>query len=153
MTAPDGMSVDASSGLIEWAPAREQVGEHAVTVRVVDESGLEARQDFRITVTPLPTGEAPEITSVALHTVEQTLPQRRGDANRHEGVVYVARLDGRIARENLGIDLAADSDLRQHPRHNGRQLLLPVGHANGGQRRAGGDQEVGGGAPVDAVGV
>ena len=49
-TAPAGMTVDPASGRIEWTPADDQVGTHAVAVRVSDGRGGQAVQEFTITV-------------------------------------------------------------------------------------------------------
>lgn len=52
-TAPVGMSI-GSSGVIAWAPTAQQVGSHAVQVRVTDSGGLFAEQAFEISVAALP---------------------------------------------------------------------------------------------------
>ena len=65
-TAPAGMTINASSGLIGWTPAIGQVGSHNVEVRVTDQTGLFADQPFMITVSaPPPTNRPPTITSTA----------------------------------------------------------------------------------------
>ena len=65
-TAPAGMSIDATTGLITWTPALAQAGSHPVTVRVTDSGGLSADQGYTITVSaPEPTNRAPTITSTA----------------------------------------------------------------------------------------
>lgn len=48
--APNGMTVNAASGLISWVPMSGQVGSHAVTVRAVDPGGLAATQSFTLVV-------------------------------------------------------------------------------------------------------
>ncbi|HYS72345.1 MAG TPA: FG-GAP-like repeat-containing protein, partial [Thermoplasmata archaeon] len=50
LTAPEGMRVDASTGLLEWTPAAGQVGEFAVEVQVQDANGGVAVQSFTIVV-------------------------------------------------------------------------------------------------------
>jgi RHS repeat-associated protein len=52
--APDGMSIDAASGLINWTPAFDQVGLADVTVRVNDTLSASAAQFFQILVAPRP---------------------------------------------------------------------------------------------------
>ena len=47
------MSIDASSGVIDWTPGSTQVGSQAVTTRVTDSSGLFATQSFTIAVSGL----------------------------------------------------------------------------------------------------
>ncbi|MCA9152227.1 MAG: putative Ig domain-containing protein, partial [Planctomycetales bacterium] len=49
LTAPDGMNIDATSGLISWQPIDGQVGVHPVTVRASNRAG-DVDQTFDITV-------------------------------------------------------------------------------------------------------
>ena len=49
-TAPAGMTINTSSGLIEWTPTNEQVGDNGVTVKVEDPNGLFDSQDFTVIV-------------------------------------------------------------------------------------------------------
>lgn len=49
-TAPDGMVIDTATGLIQWTPASNQVGENPVTVKVTDTGGLYDTQAFTINV-------------------------------------------------------------------------------------------------------
>jgi len=51
---PDGMTIDPTSGLIQWTPTEAQIGTHAVVVEVADRGTTPAstRQSFEITVTP-----------------------------------------------------------------------------------------------------
>jgi len=48
--APNGMTINSTSGLIEWTPTNAQVGPNGVTVRVEDAGGLSDTQSFAITV-------------------------------------------------------------------------------------------------------
>lgn len=50
-TAPTGMTIDATSGLIQWTPVAEQEGTQSVVVTASDVGGLEVSQSFDITVT------------------------------------------------------------------------------------------------------
>jgi hypothetical protein len=54
-TAPTGMTIDASTGLIQWTPTNAQVGGNAVTARVTDSGGLFDTQIFTINVAPAST--------------------------------------------------------------------------------------------------
>jgi hypothetical protein len=45
---PEGMTVNAETGLLEWLPLRKQVGQHAVVLRVEDARG--ATTDWRGTI-------------------------------------------------------------------------------------------------------
>ncbi|HMA10451.1 MAG TPA: Ig-like domain-containing protein, partial [Steroidobacteraceae bacterium] len=47
---PAGMTIDAPTGLVEWTPGSDQVGTHAVIVRVTDARGQAATQSFGVTV-------------------------------------------------------------------------------------------------------
>jgi len=61
--APTGMTIDASSGLIAWAPNATQLGPNAVAVRVTDGRGGEAMQSFAVTVAQA--NRPPTITTAA----------------------------------------------------------------------------------------
>jgi parallel beta-helix repeat protein len=49
-TAPIGMNIDSSTGLITWAPTNDQVGDNEVKVNVTDSMGVFVTQGFTITV-------------------------------------------------------------------------------------------------------
>ncbi|MBI5755929.1 MAG: tandem-95 repeat protein, partial [Nitrospirae bacterium] len=53
--APEGMTIDTATGLIQWTPFFSQAGPQPVTVRVQDFDGLVATQDFTVEVA-LPAG-------------------------------------------------------------------------------------------------
>ena len=65
-TAPTGMSIDPSTGLIEWTPVNAQVGLHDVVVRVRDSKGASTTQLFSIQVANF--NNAPQIVSVPVDT-------------------------------------------------------------------------------------
>lgn len=48
--APSGMIVDPLSGSLRWQPNAEQVGEHTISVRVIDGNGGYAVQEFSLVV-------------------------------------------------------------------------------------------------------
>ncbi|RKZ66761.1 MAG: hypothetical protein DRQ44_06420 [Gammaproteobacteria bacterium] len=50
ITAPADMTIDPSTGLIDWTPAAGDVGENATEVMVEDQDALSATQAFSITV-------------------------------------------------------------------------------------------------------
>ena len=52
ITAPLGMTINSSSGLIQWTPTDTQVGDHPVSV-VVSDGTIGTTQNFTITVSPL----------------------------------------------------------------------------------------------------
>jgi len=63
-TATAGMSIDASTGLIQWMPDIHSPTPVTIVVRVTDSGGLSATQSYLITVSGI--NHAPSITSVAL---------------------------------------------------------------------------------------
>ncbi|MEW6298613.1 MAG: putative Ig domain-containing protein, partial [Thermodesulfobacteriota bacterium] len=70
-TAPAGMTIDATTGLIQWTPTAAQVGAHEVVVEVTDGKNPPAAQNFTITV-----GAAPNDAPTA---VDDTYEVRLGD--------------------------------------------------------------------------
>ena len=72
LTNPGGMIIDATSGLIEWQPDIDDLGDHPVSVQVDDGRGGIAQQDFTVTVLPLSGNRPPvfisePITSIVVH--------------------------------------------------------------------------------------
>ncbi|MGK7884827.1 MAG: putative Ig domain-containing protein, partial [Crocosphaera sp.] len=61
--APDGMSVDGTTGLLTWQPTENQEGTHNVTLRVEDELGANTTQNFTIKVISDRQNDAPILTS------------------------------------------------------------------------------------------
>ncbi|MDP3973261.1 MAG: PQQ-dependent sugar dehydrogenase [Candidatus Daviesbacteria bacterium] len=51
--SPLGMSIDSSTGLIQWIPLDSQQGDHSVVVNVIDNNGGSADQSYTLAVTPL----------------------------------------------------------------------------------------------------
>ncbi len=47
---PDGMTIDATTGVIDWTPTMAQFGDNAVTVTVTDFNGLTDSQTYTVTV-------------------------------------------------------------------------------------------------------
>ena len=56
--APVGMQIDSETGRVEWTPARVEPA--AVTIEVVDTTGLSDRQSFSVTVSATPGTTPPE---------------------------------------------------------------------------------------------
>ena len=48
--APDGMEIDAFSGLLTWEPAPDQTGKHTVEVGVKDSEGDASKFEWEVTV-------------------------------------------------------------------------------------------------------
>ncbi len=71
---PAGMSIDATTGAVQWVPAPSQLGGHQVTVGAVDPAGNGASLTFTLTV--LPANHAPTITSAPVPSVTAGLLYR-----------------------------------------------------------------------------
>jgi beta-lactam-binding protein with PASTA domain len=69
---PDGMSIDAVSGLITWTPTAAQVGSHILSVIARDSGGLDAVQTFTIVVKSA--NGPPNMTSSPSTLTEATKP-------------------------------------------------------------------------------
>ena len=54
---PTGMTINATSGLINWTPATADIGTHPVTVEVTDCNGGSATQSYTLTVSAAPVPE------------------------------------------------------------------------------------------------
>jgi parallel beta-helix repeat protein len=63
-TAAPGMTIDASTGLIQWMPNMHSPSPVTVIVQVMDSGGLSATQSYQITVSGI--NHAPSITGVTL---------------------------------------------------------------------------------------
>ena len=51
VASPQGMTIDADTGFIQWTPGLDQGGENQVSVQVTDSGGLSDTQTFTVTVT------------------------------------------------------------------------------------------------------
>lgn len=69
VSAPVGMSLDASTGNLLWAPSASQVGNHPVTVRALDPHGAFDEGGFEVTVSRL--GGPPTLAAIADQTTEE----------------------------------------------------------------------------------
>ena len=61
--APSGMIVNATTGLISWAPGPDDVGTHTVRVTAADGRGGTATQEYQLAVLADPTNTAPVIVT------------------------------------------------------------------------------------------
>ncbi|MCP4782851.1 MAG: tandem-95 repeat protein, partial [Fuerstiella sp.] len=68
-SAPNGMTIDSGTGVIQWTPDNSYVGTHSVTVRVKDVLFATDTQSFDITVANV--NDAPTITSFAVTTATE----------------------------------------------------------------------------------
>lgn len=62
-TSPDGMTIDAVTGLVQWTPEATQLGVHDVIILVDDGLGGVATQRYAVVVTATPVNNPPVITS------------------------------------------------------------------------------------------
>ncbi|KPK90115.1 hypothetical protein AMJ80_08880, partial [bacterium SM23_31] len=83
-TAPVGMTIDSSSGEINWTPGFEQSGEYTVSVKVEDGKGGEDTESFLLTV--INVNRAPVITTMTDTTMNE------GDTFTRQ--VYASDADG-----------------------------------------------------------
>ena len=61
-TAPSGMTIDATTGLIKWTPTFAQLGGHTVAIEVRDSFGTLTTQSYTLTVaSPVSTTSVPNI--------------------------------------------------------------------------------------------
>jgi Putative Ig domain len=49
-SAPEGMSIDSDTGLVVWPVAKDQRGEHTITIVAEDEDGAKAFQTYTVTI-------------------------------------------------------------------------------------------------------
>src|SRR5262249_6083277 len=61
--APSGMSINASTGLIQWTPTAAQLGTRNVAIAVMDGRGGTATQIWSVGVSGVPLNRPPAITS------------------------------------------------------------------------------------------
>ena len=66
LAAPEGMTIDAATGLVSWTPTGSQTGFTDVAVSVADGSGGSAVQRFIIIVAPGGSGESPLLLAVGV---------------------------------------------------------------------------------------
>ncbi|NLF33147.1 MAG: hypothetical protein GX591_19960, partial [Planctomycetes bacterium] len=90
--SPAGMSIDPATGVIQWTPTAEQVGVHAVSLRVSD-GPLEAEQTFAVRAFAAPGNHAPTIVSHPVRAVlagtEYRYQVAAVDPDRGDAVAYV----------------------------------------------------------------
>lgn len=74
VTAPQGMSIDPATGLVQWSPTAAQTGLHDVAILVDDGRGGHTLQTYRVAVEAFVTNQPPSVTSTPPFsaTVSQT---------------------------------------------------------------------------------
>lgn len=90
---PNGMTINSTTGRVQWRPQANQTGSNNVTVRVTDSGGLFALQSYTINVS----GHAPTITSTPVTTATVGAPYtydvNANDADLPYGEVLTFSLD------------------------------------------------------------
>ena len=70
IAAPQGMAIDAVSGLVTWSPEATHVGDHLIEIEVTDADGLFDTQVYTLSV--INVNDAPVAGTVAVQTDEDT---------------------------------------------------------------------------------
>ncbi|WP_342631023.1 putative Ig domain-containing protein [Marinobacter alkaliphilus] len=73
VSAPEGMTIQSDSGVIEWVPSVGQQGEAHVVVSVGDGFGGVAQQEFSITVAAAPEPEEPDEPTSIWEQIQKAL--------------------------------------------------------------------------------
>ncbi|HZU34488.1 MAG TPA: putative Ig domain-containing protein, partial [Gemmataceae bacterium] len=73
ISAPAGMTIDTTTGLVQWTPTAAELGANLVTIQAADPAGAQGEQTFAITVNA---NQPPQITSTAPATVTAGLTYR-----------------------------------------------------------------------------
>ncbi len=68
VSAPSGMTINTTNGLVLWTPTTNQAGNASVTVRATSAAGV-AEQVFALTVTPIPGDVTPPTTPTTFNQV------------------------------------------------------------------------------------
>lgn len=74
---PDGMAIDTQTGLLNWTPMVDQLGEHTFTIIVSDGRGGQAVQTITMEVVATAVNDPPLITSIPRQKI------RVGDVYRY----------------------------------------------------------------------
>ncbi len=87
---PEGMVIDALSGLVSWTPTDAQIGSHPVTVIATDPRGGAGSQSFTIIVEELNVAPSIDTTSLPDANEDQLYVQTllASDANTGDSIAY-----------------------------------------------------------------
>lgn len=105
-TAPTGMSIDTTTGLIAWTPNNAQVGANNVVIRVADTGGLYATQSFSIAVANVndaPVAVNDAYSMIADGTLIVTAAGVLGNDNDPDGDVITAQVVAAPAHGSLSL--------------------------------------------------
>lgn len=104
LAAPDGMTIDAATGLVSWRPTASQAGSHDVSVAVRDGYGGVAVQAFSIVVAPAGGGSPALLMVVGVAASSAALVAAAGLLNENAKYLFfliVAPLYTKIKRERV----------------------------------------------------
>ncbi|MGC9363767.1 MAG: putative Ig domain-containing protein [Fidelibacterota bacterium] len=116
-TAPTGMTINATTGVIQWTPTNAQVGTHTVTVKVTDSESEFASSSWQLQVQNM--NDPPEWVSVPSGTIQTdeealysvTLQAEDIDSGDHLTYSLLANPDGMTIDANTGlIEWTPDND-------------------------------------------
>lgn len=105
VTGPQGLQINGTTGMIQWIPSVDQIGDHAVQVSVSDGRGGLATQDFTIRVYPDPANNPPTIISqppAELILAGQSNPAQ-GDVNPSE--IFVSNVSNELFQQTISLTL------------------------------------------------
>ena len=83
LIAPEGMTIDAQTGQIEWQPTAADLGNHSVTIQADDGRGRVAKKSFIVATIDPPPNRPPVFTSVPVVSAAIGQPYQY-DADAHD---------------------------------------------------------------------
>jgi len=119
---PEGMTIDAATGLIQWTPSSAQAGANEVVVKVTDDGSVPASdsQSFTITVS-LASTPAPTVSAVGPeHSVES---KNRGDRKGKK----ILLADGKGSVVQASDDSRGETGSGLYTSYNFSDISIPVG--------------------------
>ena len=119
---PEGMSIDAPTGLIEWTPSNARVGDNEVVVKVVDNGSAPASdtQSFTITVSPAST-PAPNVSAVGRELIVEN---NNTVEPKGKKILLVDEKDSVVQASN---DSREETDSGLHTSYSFSNISFPVG--------------------------
>ena len=119
---PEGMSIDAPTGLIEWTPSNARVGDNEVVVKVVDNGSAPASdtQSFTITVSPAST-PAPNVSAVGHELIVEN---NNTVEPKGKKILLVDEKDSVVQASN---DSREETDSGLHTSYSFSNISFPVG--------------------------
>ena len=66
VNGPEGLTIESETGLLQWVPTTEQIGDTPVTIQVSDDEGLTDTQTFTIAINPRQSNTDPIFVSEPL---------------------------------------------------------------------------------------